>query len=155
LRVRLGSAAIAATFVHLPGTTMRRTSVIALALLIAAAPLAASEVYSWKDARGVTHYSQTPPPAGTPFEVRNVHGTAASSSPATPAPAAAPAAAATTANASGDNTQCELARTNVAALQGEGAVQQLGADGKPRELVGSERADQLALSEAAVRAYCR
>ena len=44
---------------------MRRTFVTALALLIAAAPLAASEVYSWKDARGVTHYSQTPPPAGT------------------------------------------------------------------------------------------
>ncbi|MCD9127301.1 DUF4124 domain-containing protein [Luteimonas fraxinea] len=136
---------------------MRRTFVTALALLIAAAPLAASEVYSWKDARGVTHYSQTPPPAGTRFEVRNVHGNAASSTPVTPAPVAAPAAAAmtTNANAGGDNTQCELARTNVAALKGEGAVQQLGADGKPRELAGSERADQLALSEAAVRAYCR
>ncbi|MGO3127416.1 MAG: DUF4124 domain-containing protein [Luteimonas sp.] len=133
---------------------MRRTSVIALALLIAAAPLAASEVYSWKDARGVTHYSQTPPPAGTPFEVRNVHGNAASSTPVTPAPAAAPASEAATANAGGDS-QCELARANVAALKSEGAVQQLGADGKPRELVGSERADQLALSEAAVRAYCR
>ncbi|MCD9005808.1 DUF4124 domain-containing protein [Luteimonas sp. XNQY3] len=126
---------------------MRRTFVTALALLIAAAPLAASEVYSWKDARGVTHYSQTPPPAGTRFEVRNVHGNAASSTPVTPA--------ATTANAGSGNTQCELARTNVAALRGEGAVQQLGADGTPRELAGSERADQLALSEAAVRAYCR
>lgn len=134
---------------------MRRTFVTALALLIVAAPLAASEVYSWKDARGVTHYSQTPPPAGTRFEVRNVHGNAASSTPVTPAPAAALAAAATTTNAGGDNTQCELARTNVAALKGEGAVQQLGADGKPRALAGSERADQLALSEAAVRAYCR
>ena len=137
---------------------MRRTFVTALALLIAAAPLAASEVYSWKDARGVTHYSQTPPPAGTRFEVRNVHGSATSSTPVTPAPAAAPAAtaaAATNATAGGDNAQCELARTNVAALRGEGAVQQLGADGKPRELAGSERADQLALSEAAVRAYCR
>ena len=138
---------------------MRRTSVTALALLIAAAllaaPIAASEVYSWKDARGVTHYSQTPPPAGTRFEVRNVHGKAASSTPTTPAPVATPAAAATTASAGGDNTQCELARTNVAALKGEGAVQQIGADGKPRELGGNERADQLALSEAAVRAYCR
>ena len=136
---------------------MRRTFVTALALLIAAAPLAASEVYSWKDARGVTHYSQTPPPAGTRFEVRNVHGNAASSTPVTPAAAAAPTAtsSASTANAGGDTTQCELARTNVAALKGEGAVQQLGADGKPRELAGSERADQLALSEAAVRAYCR
>lgn len=128
---------------------MRRTLVTALALLIAAAPLAASEVYSWKDARGVTHYSQTPPPAGTRFEVRNVSAGGNAST-----PAAVPATAAST-NAGGDSTQCELARTNVAALKGEGAVQQLGADGTPRELAGNERADQLALSEAAVRAYCR
>ncbi|VXA96044.1 conserved exported hypothetical protein [Luteimonas sp. 9C] len=142
---------------------MRRTSVTALAWLIAgallaallAAPLAASEVYSWKDARGVTHYSQTPPPAGTRFEVRNMQGANTSSTPTTPAPVAQPAAAATTAGAAGDAGQCELARTNVAALKGDGAVQQLGADGKPRELAGAERADQLALSEAAVRAYCR
>lgn len=134
---------------------MRRTFVTALALLLAAAPLAASEVYSWKDASGTTHYSQTPPPAGTRFEVRRVQGSAASSTPLTPAPVATPAAASTTASAGDGNTQCELARTNVAALKGEGAVQQLGADGKPRELAGSERADQLALSEAAVRAYCR
>ncbi|MDR7194337.1 DUF4124 domain-containing protein [Luteimonas terrae] len=134
---------------------MRRTFVTALALLVAAAPLAASEVYSWKDARGVTHYSQTPPPAGTRFEVRNMQGTAAASTPTTPAPAAAAAAGATNADGAGDSTQCELARTNVAALRGEGAVQQLDADGTPRELGSNERADQLALSEAAVRAYCR
>ncbi|MDR6991886.1 DUF4124 domain-containing protein [Luteimonas sp. 3794] len=134
---------------------MRRTFVTALALLLAAAPLAASEVYSWKDARGVTHYSQTPPPAGTRFEVRSMQGNPAASTQATPAPAtttpAAPAATAKT----GDSTQCELARSNVAALRGDGAVQQVDADGTPRELGSNERADQLALSEAAVRAYCR
>ncbi|WP_412159617.1 DUF4124 domain-containing protein, partial [Pantoea sp. SIMBA_079] len=43
---------------------MRRLPCLVVALLaVAALPLAASEVYSWKDARGVTHYSQTPPPA--------------------------------------------------------------------------------------------
>ncbi|TDK30013.1 DUF4124 domain-containing protein [Luteimonas terrae] len=139
---------------------MRRTFVIVLALL-AAAPLAASEIYTWKDARGVTHYSETPPPAGTRFEVRRMAGTtppSTPSTPATPAPAATPAAAtAANANASagGDAGQCDLARKNVAALKAEGAVQQVGADGKPRELSANERTDQLALSEAAVRAYCR
>lgn len=136
---------------------MRRTFVIVLALL-AAAPLAASEIYTWKDARGVTHYSETPPPAGTRFEVRRMAGTAPSSTPATPTPATTPAAAtAANANASagGDAGQCDLARKNVAALKAEGAVQQVGADGKPRELSANERTDQLALSEAAVRAYCR
>lgn len=125
---------------------MRRTIVIALALLAVALPAAADEVYSWKDARGVTHYSQTPPPAGVRFEVRQMSGGSATTAAAAPATGAA---------ASGDATQCELARGNVAALKGEGAVQQVGADGKPRELGANERADQLALSEAAVRAYCR
>lgn len=132
---------------------MRRTIVIALALLAVALPAAADEVYSWKDARGVTHYSQTPPPAGVRFEVRQMSGGSATTAAA--APATGPATPATGAAASGDATQCELARGNVAALKGEGAVQHVGADGKPRELGANERADQLALSEAAVRAYCR
>ena len=135
---------------------MRRTIVIALALLAVALPAAADEVYSWKDARGVTHYSQTPPPPGTRFEVRRVAGGPAAATTGTPAvPTNAPASAAAGNAAAGDTTQCELARTNVAALKGDGAVQQVGADGKPRALGTNERADQLALSEAAVRAYCR
>lgn len=133
---------------------MRRTIVTALALLVCAAPLAANEIYSWKDARGVTHYSQTPPPAGVRFDVRRVAGTPASAT-TTPTSAPTPASAASTANAAGNADQCALARSNVAALKGEGAVTQTGADGKPRELAANERADQLALSEAAVRAYCR
>ena len=72
--------------------TVRNSLLVLLAamplLAVAAPPLTAGEVYSWKDARGVTHYSQTPPPAGTRFEVRGIRNDA----PATPAPAAAPAA---------------------------------------------------------------
>lgn len=135
---------------------MRRTIVIALALLAVALPAAADDVYSWKDARGVTHYSQTPPPAGIRFEVRRVAGGSATAAAGTSAAASnAPAPAAAGNAASGDTTQCELARNNVAALKGDGVVQQVGADGKPRELTLNERTDQLALSEAAVRAYCR
>ena len=33
----------------------------AAALLLAAAPLLAQTVYTWKDAKGVTHYSDAPP----------------------------------------------------------------------------------------------
>jgi len=133
---------------------MRRTIVIALALL-ASLPAVANEVYSWKDARGVTHYSQTPPPAGTRFEVRRVSASASATTAAAASPANGAAPAAADSAAPGDSTQCELARGNVAALKSEGVVQQIGADGKPRELDANERADQLALSEAGVRAYCR
>ncbi len=138
---------------------MRRLDAVVLiaVLATAAAPLAANEIYSWKDARGVTHYSQTPPPAGTRFEVRQMTGAAPTAAAgaqtaATPTPAPANANAA---SAAGNADQCDLARKNVAALRADGAVQQVGTDGTPRELGANERADQLALSEAAVRAYCR
>ena len=37
---------------------------LSLAGLAGADAVAAGEVYQWKDANGVTHYSQTPPPKG-------------------------------------------------------------------------------------------
>ena len=37
---------------------------VALAALSIAAVADAQQVYSWKDAKGVTHYSDSPPPAG-------------------------------------------------------------------------------------------
>ncbi|MCD9027328.1 DUF4124 domain-containing protein [Luteimonas sp. BDR2-5] len=123
-------------------------------LAIAAAPLAASEVYSWKDANGVTHYSQTPPPAGTHYELRNVRGDG-STGVATPAATPEPAPATTAAATPDANTQCELARGNIEALQGDSPVHQAGADGTPRELDAAERSNQLALAQAAERAYCR
>lgn len=128
---------------------MRRTpSVALLALLVLAAPVSASDVYSWKDANGVTHYSQTPPPAGTRFEVRGIRNAEA---PATGAPAASPAAASTASDAT---SQCEVARANIAALEDEAPVQQVGADGTPRQLDADARAAQLELARAAARAYC-
>ena len=35
-----------------------------IALLVAAAPAAAQQIYRWVDAKGTTHYSQDPPPPG-------------------------------------------------------------------------------------------
>ncbi|WP_394001594.1 DUF4124 domain-containing protein [Luteimonas sp. WGS1318] len=134
---------------------MRRIdSVVLLALLAvtAASPLAANEVYSWKDANGVTHYSQTPPPPGTRFEVRGIRNDAPT---ATAAPVATPTAATAAAASSTDTSQCEVARANIAALEGDAPVQQLGADGTPRELDAQGRSSQLELAQAAVRAYCR
>lgn len=133
---------------------MRRIDALALLALLAVAapPLTAGEVYSWKDARGVTHYSQTPPPAGTRFEVRGIRNDAPT---ATPAPVSTPTAAAAPNASTSDSSQCEVARANIAALQGDAPVQQLGADGTPRELDADGRRSQLELAQAAVRAYCR
>ena len=44
---------------------IRALSTALLAVSVLAAPAAfAGEVYQWKDAGGVTHYSQTPPSQG-------------------------------------------------------------------------------------------
>lgn len=130
---------------------MHRIDAVALFALLAIATgsLVAGEVYSWKDANGVTHYSQTPPPAGTRFEVRGIRDSGA-----TQAPEAAQAAA-VAAPEPGQSSHCDVARGNITALEGEGPVQQVAADGTPTELDAQARSSQLELARAAVRAYCR
>lgn len=118
----------------------------ALFLATAAAGSAASEIYQWKDARGVTHYSETPPPAGTPYQVRRITDSGASSQPADPAQARA---------AAEPDPQCTTARSNIEVLQADGPVHQEDGSGNTRELDADERASQLELAHAAVRAYCR
>ena len=96
----------------------RLPAAIAVLLLAGlAAPAAAQDVYKWKDARGVTHYGDTPP-AG-------VKATAVRAAPA-PAPraagvasTAAGATAGATGAAPGESAQCTNARKNLALLQGE------------------------------------
>ncbi|MFZ5657606.1 MAG: DUF4124 domain-containing protein [Pseudomonadota bacterium] len=118
-----------------------RTALL-LALALALLPLAASagEVYTWKDARGVTHYSDSPPPGRKattrPMDDRR------------PPPAAAPKAVV--------NADCSNARSNLALLQGTGKVGvDENKDGKPdRELTAAERASRLKLAEAQIDTYC-
>jgi hypothetical protein len=118
-------------------------AILAFAASPAIAQQTAGEVYQWTDASGVTHYSQTPPDKGR-YEQRLI----------TSSGAAAPAASEPVAQA--DNPQCTTARANIAALQGEGDVQQdIDGDGKPdRVLDADQRAAQLDLAQAAVKAYC-
>jgi hypothetical protein len=65
---------------------MRRLS-FALALLLVA-PLVSAQVYKWVDAKGTTHFSETPPSAGTKYSQVNIASSdaeaAASSSTALP-----------------------------------------------------------------------
>lgn len=128
---------------------MRRTlfAIIASASLFGLAGVAsASEVYQWKDANGVTHYSQTPPPKGQ-YQQRQITNRGATA----PAQAGATAAA----PATGGNRECTAARTNVETLKRNQPVHEVGEDGKPgRALSDGERASQLELANAAVKAYC-
>lgn len=117
--------------------------IVAAGLFVAslAAPAVAGEVYQWKDAKGVTQYSSSPPPKGT-FKVRTIKNNGATAQAVEQKPA--------------ENPQCAVARKNVVALQSpEAVLQDTNGDGKPdKTLTESERVGQLALAQATLNAYC-
>lgn len=115
-----------------------------LLLLSAAATASAANLYKWKDANGVTQYSERPP-AGKQFETRRI--TASGASVAEPALAAE----------AGESEQCLGARKNLELLNGSAPVtQSVGADGKPgAPLDDAQRAAQKQLAEAAAAVYCK
>lgn len=121
-----------------------RPFAIGLVLAVAAAPSFAQQqqrVYQWKDANGVTHYTDLPPSqAHQEREIRTRQGTAA--------PAAAKPA---------ENPQCLDSRTNLQRLQaGEVLGIDIDGDGKAdRNLSAEERASQIELNQAAIKAYCK
>ena len=122
---------------------MRRPSLLAVLLLPlalgVALPLAAGQVYTWKDAKGVTHYADAPP-AGRKSTSRTIGERR-------PAPVAAKVAV---------NSDCSNARGNLNLLQGQGKVGiDEDKDGKPdRELTAAERASRLKVAEGEVELYC-
>ena len=119
-----------------------RTVAAALALLLAAAPTLAQQqrVYQWKDAKGVTHYTDLPPTQA--HQRRDIDNRGSATEIATVKPA--------------ENEQCAGSRANLQKLQ---ANQTIGVDtngdGKSdRNLSSDERASQIELNQAAIKAYC-
>jgi hypothetical protein len=132
-------------------STTRRLSRPATAALVLAIALPAAlvatggELYQWKDANGVTHYSDAPPPGQTSYEnrsIRNSGGTADA-----PEKAEAPV----------ESEQCTTARANLALLQGDGKVgTDTDGDGKPdTELSADQRANEAELAAAAIKVHCK
>jgi len=122
----------------------------------------AGDVYQWKDAKGITHYSNTPPANGT-YKTRVVHtddtpapapattAATASAAPA-PAPAAAPAAEAKP----GEDPGCAIARKDVELLQAQAPVlMDSDGDGKPDKILSDEdRAKHLQVAQSALKGRC-
>lgn len=114
------------------------------ALLAATAAIAADNLYQWKDAKGVTHYSQTPPPAGTyKTQAVNMRDGSASAGEKTAVP--------------DENPQCATARNNIALLESKRVVKiDSDGDGKPdKALTDADRVNQLELARATLKASCQ
>lgn len=114
-------------------------------LLLAGTALAQSGgVYQWKDAQGVTHYSDAPPPKGQ-YQARDIHHRDGA------APAATADEPITAASAN-----CMLARTNLERLQAGGDIG-LDADGDGRPdaaLSVEERERQTRLAAINIKTFC-
>lgn len=111
---------------------------VALGLLVSL-PAPASKVYQWKDASGVTHYTDLPP--STEHKPRTVGGR-----PPAPAVAAKPVV----------NANCTNARSNLKVLEADGPVGiDANQDGKPDGVMSAEqRAAQVQLARAAITVHC-
>ena len=131
----------------MPALSTRSPLIRALALLLiasACAPAFAQKVYQWKDAKGVTHYSDSPPP-NQQAKDRRIDNRGE--------PVVQDAAA----GKSVENPQCTTAKLNLQLLAGKNAVQQdTDGDGKRDKTLGDDdRANQRELATAAVKAYCK
>ena len=130
------------TFRLRPGlaTPLRALGVLALVLVVL--PASAAKVYQWKDANGVTHYTDTPPPGQKAMQGRDVDAP----------PAATPTAAAKAPEAE----NCVTARKNLTQLKGTEPVG-LDADGDgklDKVMSAEERAQQLKLTQSMLEVYC-
>ncbi|WAT15464.1 DUF4124 domain-containing protein [Xanthomonas fragariae] len=121
---------------------MQLSSGLCALLMLVSAAAGATDLYKWRDAKGVTHYTETPPPTGQRYEARRIDARAGT--------------AATPETAAPESADCLTARRNLELLRGKGEVT-MGAstDGNPGAPLNPEaRAAQRNLAEAAAKAYC-
>lgn len=115
---------------------------LALVVLFLAQPALAGKVYQWKDAKGVTHFSDAPPP-----DKQGVRNREIKAGPAAPEQAAA---------APAEDPGCTTARKNLEHLKSDRPVGlDANGDGQPdKEMTAEERANQVALAEQTIKTYC-
>jgi len=121
-----------------------RLAVVAVALL-ACGVASAGDVYQWKDAKGVTHYSDAPPPKGQ-YQARDVSHRDIEATTASPSGSPAPVT----------SQNCAQAKINLDRLKTGGDMGlDANGDGKPdAPFSDAERTRQTQMAEAKIRIYC-
>ena len=143
-------------------------SAIGLSLACIAGFASAQQIYRWKDAGGVTHFSQTPPSTGTPFTKMHLtnapdvssnpppaSGAADNTEPDTSAPRqTAPASSTQPDTASNRAELCKQLGSNIGLLQSKQPVVTGGDNGKQTVMSDNAREAQLATARAQQAQYC-
>ena len=125
---------------HMPRLVSGLT--LGLAALLLAPPVFAGQVYQWKDASGVTHFSDAPPPDQQQYQNRKLKDEPGRSGQAAATPAETP--------------NCVTARKNLESLKSDKPVgPDANGDGKPdQEMSAEDRANQVAQTEQTLKTYC-
>lgn len=116
--------------------------IFGFAALLLALPVFAGKVYQWKDANGVTHFSDAPPPDQQRYQNRKLKD----------GPGPSEQVAATPA----EDPNCVTARKNLETLKSDKPVGlDANGDGKPdQEMSAEDRAKQVALAEQTIKTSC-
>ncbi|SKB51921.1 protein of unknown function [Luteibacter sp. 22Crub2.1] len=143
---------------HLPESRMRRCLV--LALLVTACPLALAQAYKWKDAQGVTHYADTPPPNNARYEKVKTSGTVEAPAPAPAAPAKPEAAPPAPGTQVADNPAnrarlCDQLRKNMDVLGKEQVISIDDGKGGSQQLDDAGKKRQIETTQAQMTLYCK
>jgi hypothetical protein len=144
-----------------------------LVLLAASLPaLASTQVYSWTDANGVKHFSDSPPPASVNAQKLKVRGNVTSEAQPVPAPSTdsadpakanspppatmTPIARSLADSAENRDKQCQTAKKNLDILQGSYPVSAPpSADGKTQVMDDTARKQATDRAAEQVKFYCR
>jgi hypothetical protein len=148
--------------------TLLAVSVIGLSLACMAGLASAQQIFKWKDASGVTHFSQTPPAAGTHYTKMHLTGEpeVSSNPPATSgsgdntesntnAPRQAAASDGTQPDTPSNRAElCKQLMSNISLLQSKQPVVTKGGNGKQEVMSDNAREQQLATARAQQAQYC-
>jgi hypothetical protein len=128
-------------------TAMAMRSIVLLAFLVSSgvALAQADGLYQWKDAKGVTHYSDAPPPKGQ-YQARNIQVRDGQK----------PAVVEDTKVTTTASANCTLAQSNLKRLQAGGNIgPDANGDGKPdTTFTAQQLVEQTQLAQKNIQSYC-
>lgn len=137
---------------------------VALAVL---ATQAFSQIYKWKDAAGVMHYSDTPPPSGSAQVVKtkdtpvsavpsggNKSVTASAAKASTPPSAASKAASSAQAQPEKNPKACQDARRRKSLLESGGRIQVVNEKGEVEFISQEQRTSEINQADKAIQQNC-
>lgn len=140
---------------------MRRQLFVLTLLLTATA--ASAQVYSWTDAKGIVHYSQSAPAQGVKYRMITTTGsaepitpTAATQPDAKPQPDTGSSTATKSTTATPDNRKelCASLSKNLSALRGTQPVVMMQ-NGQPKVVDAAQRKQQADSAQSQFNQYCK